>query len=78
MWRLRVVHTTGYAYKSPVTASYNEVRLTPPSNTRQNVVLNVQKLKGATPIIDAAVAQGKLRIVGAIYRLSDGHVELVA
>jgi transglutaminase-like putative cysteine protease len=40
MWRLRVVHTTGYAYKSPVTASYNEVRLTPPSNTRQNVVLN--------------------------------------
>ena len=40
MWRVRVVHTTGYAYKSPVTASYNEVRLTPRSNTRQNVILN--------------------------------------
>jgi transglutaminase-like putative cysteine protease len=40
MWRLRVVHTTGYAYKSAVTASYNEARLTPVSNTRQNVVLN--------------------------------------
>jgi transglutaminase-like putative cysteine protease len=40
MWRLRVVHTTGYAYQSPVTASYNEARLTPRSNTRQNVVLN--------------------------------------
>ena len=40
MWRMRVVHTTGYAYKSPVTASYNEARLTPRSNTRQNVVLN--------------------------------------
>jgi len=40
MWRVRVVHTTGYAYKSPVTASYNEARLTPRSNTRQNVILN--------------------------------------
>jgi transglutaminase-like putative cysteine protease len=40
MWRMRVVHTTGYVYESPVTASYNEARLTPRSNTRQNVVLN--------------------------------------
>jgi transglutaminase-like putative cysteine protease len=40
MWRLRVVHTTGYAYQSPVTASYNEARLTPRSDTRQNVILN--------------------------------------
>ena len=40
MWRLRVVHTTGYAYQSAVTASYNEARLTPRSTTRQNVILN--------------------------------------
>lgn len=40
MWRMRVVHTTGYAYPSPVTASFNEVRLTPRSDTRQNVILN--------------------------------------
>ncbi len=40
MWRLRVVHTTGYAYQSPVTASYNEARLTPRSDSRQNVILN--------------------------------------
>ena len=40
MWRLRIVHTTGYAYPSPVTASYNETRLTPRSNNRQNVILN--------------------------------------
>jgi transglutaminase-like putative cysteine protease len=40
MWRMRVVHTTGYAYKSAATASYNEARLTPRSNTRQNVILN--------------------------------------
>jgi len=40
MWRLRVVHSTGYAYKSPATASFNEARLTPRSDTRQNVILS--------------------------------------
>ena len=28
-WRIRVVHTTGYSYETPVRESYNEVRLTP-------------------------------------------------
>ncbi len=40
MWRMRVIHATGYAYKSPVTASFNEARLTPRSDSRQNVILN--------------------------------------
>ena len=40
MWRMRVLHATGYAYPSPATASYNEARLTPRSDSRQNVVLN--------------------------------------
>ncbi|AKN16670.1 transglutaminase family protein [Mycobacterium haemophilum] len=40
MWRMRVVHSTGYAYESPATASFNEARLTPRSNTRQTVILN--------------------------------------
>ena len=40
MWRLRVVHSIGYAYKSAVTASFNEARLTPRSDSRQNVILN--------------------------------------
>ena len=40
MWRLRLVHSTGYAYKSPATASYNEARLTPRSDNRQNVILS--------------------------------------
>ncbi len=40
MWRMRVVHATGYAYKSSVTASFNEARLTPRSDSRQNVILN--------------------------------------
>jgi transglutaminase-like putative cysteine protease len=37
---MRVIHATGYAYKSPVTASFNEARLTPRSDSRQNVILN--------------------------------------
>ncbi len=44
---------------------------------RENVILTVQNLKNATPIISAALEKGKIRIVGATYRLSDGHVELV-
>jgi len=40
MWRMRVLHATGYSYPSPATASYNEARLTPRSDSRQNVILN--------------------------------------
>ncbi|GEE02514.1 transglutaminase-like protein [Gordonia spumicola] len=36
--RLRVVHTTGYTYAGPATSSFNEARLTPHSDARQNVV----------------------------------------
>ncbi len=39
-WRMRVVHTTGYVYDEPVTGSFNEARLTPRADGRQNVVMN--------------------------------------
>ncbi|HSV64909.1 MAG TPA: transglutaminase family protein [Mycobacteriales bacterium] len=39
-WRVQVVHTTGYRYSSPVTLSFNEVRLTPRGDARQNLVVN--------------------------------------
>ena len=45
--------------------------------TRRNVIDNVAKLKAATPILSAAVDQGKLKIVGGVYRLGDGKVEMV-
>jgi carbonic anhydrase len=44
---------------------------------RQNVIDNVAKLRGAGPILSAAVEQGKLKVVGGIYRLQDGRVEMV-
>ncbi|MCA1453259.1 carbonic anhydrase [Bradyrhizobium sp. BRP22] len=45
---------------------------------RQNVIDNVSKLRSATPILSAAVEQNKLKIVGGIYRLSTGRVDLLA
>jgi carbonic anhydrase len=44
---------------------------------RQNVIDNVAKLKSATPILSAAVEQKKLRVVGGIYRLKDGEVDMM-
>ncbi len=39
-WRIRLVHSTGYSYESPVHESYNEVRITPRSDARQNVIVS--------------------------------------
>jgi carbonic anhydrase len=44
---------------------------------KQNVIDNVARLGSATPILSAAVEQGKLKVSGGIYRLGDGRVELV-
>src|ERR1700687_841780 len=45
---------------------------------RQNVIDNVAKLKSATPILGAAVEQKKLKVVGGIYRLSNGKTEMIS
>jgi carbonic anhydrase len=44
---------------------------------RQNVIDTVAKLKSATPILSAAVEENKLKVVGGIYRLKNGRVEMV-
>ena len=45
---------------------------------RHNVVLNVEKLKTTAPILNTSVDNKKLRIVGGIYKLASGRVELLA
>jgi hypothetical protein len=45
--------------------------------TRENVRRNVETLKTAGPIISAAVDSGQVKVVGGIYRLATGQVELV-
>ncbi|MFZ0502562.1 MAG: carbonic anhydrase [Chthoniobacterales bacterium] len=45
---------------------------------KQNVVLTVQKLQTAEPILSEAFNQKKLKIVGGVYDLKTGKVELVS
>jgi carbonic anhydrase len=44
---------------------------------RQNVIDNVGVLGSATPILSAAVEQHKLRVVGGVYGLRDGRVDMI-
>ena len=44
---------------------------------KENVILTVQKLQAASPILSEAVNQKKLRVVGGVYDLNTGKVELV-
>ena len=46
--------------------------------TDENVRRNVETLKGASPILSAAVAEKRLIIVGGVYRLATGQVEMIA
>jgi carbonic anhydrase len=43
---------------------------------RRNVALNVERLMTAKPIISKFVADGKVRVVGALYHLDTGKVEI--
>ena len=45
--------------------------------TRQNVVSNVQKLQTAEPILAGLVKAGRLGVVGGIYDLTTGQVEIL-
>ena len=45
---------------------------------KQNVIDTMAKLKSATPILSAAAEQGKLKVVGGIYRLRTGKIDMVA
>ncbi len=44
---------------------------------RRNVALNVEKLKSAAPILSAFVGDKKIQVVGGIYELKTGRVELL-
>jgi carbonic anhydrase len=46
--------------------------------TDENVRRNVAALKGASPILSAAVAETRLIVVGGVYRLATGQVEMIA
>ena len=45
---------------------------------KMNVVLNVEKLRTAGPILSEAVRGGKLKVAGGVYSLDTGRVTLIA
>lgn len=46
--------------------------------TKENVRLSVEALKSATPLLSAAVTDKRVKVVGGIYRLATGQVEIFA
>jgi carbonic anhydrase len=44
----------------------------------KNVALNVDKLKSATPILKSFVDDNKVHVIGGVYRLKTGKVELLS
>ncbi len=44
---------------------------------RRNVMLNVERLATAAPILNAFVDEKRIRVVGGIYKLESGKVELL-
>ncbi len=46
--------------------------------TKENIRLGVEALRTATPLLSAAVNDKRLKVVGGIYRLSTGQVEILA
>jgi carbonic anhydrase len=45
---------------------------------KANVLANMERLKAAAPIISAAVAEKKVAVVGGVYNLDDGRVDLLS
>jgi len=45
---------------------------------RRNVTLNVEKLKTGSPILKSFVEGKKMQVVGGVYQLRSGRVELLA
>lgn len=48
------------------------------ASTIENIKQNVRRLQEATPILSSAVRTGRVKVVGGLYSLDTGRVELVA
>lgn len=44
---------------------------------RENVLINVNKLRNATPVLRRRVQDGQLKVVGGVYDLETGQVEII-
>ncbi|UVL42518.1 carbonic anhydrase [Pseudomonas sp. B21-040] len=66
------------ALKASIEKVLKESGSLPANAVAQNVKDSVNKLKNASPILTDALSKGTLKIVGGIYRLASGKVDLVA
>jgi carbonic anhydrase len=44
---------------------------------KHNILMNVQKLKASAPILNRATFDKKIRVVGGLYRLESGQVDIL-
>jgi carbonic anhydrase len=65
------------AIKPAVDAAKNEKGDMLANAIRKNVAINVDKLKNAAPILKSFADDKKIRVVGGVYELATGRVELV-
>jgi len=65
------------AIKPAVKASLHEPGNLLINSTKANVLRNVKRLETASPILRDAIRSGRLKVVGAIYHLETGQVELL-
>jgi carbonic anhydrase len=71
--------------KPAVKEVFSRAYTTPPTSAEyldyaveENVRLNVEKLKKSGPVISKLVEDGKVKVVGAIYRLDTGRIDFLA
>jgi len=66
------------ALKGSIETVLKEPGSLPANAVTQNVKDSVKKLKNASPLLTDALSKGTLKVVGGIYRLASGKVELIA
>lgn len=47
------------------------------ASVRENVLMNVAKLKNSTPVLRRRVQSGHLKVIGGVYQLDTGRVEII-
>ena len=64
--------------KAPVEKALKQQGSLLENSIRENVLLNVEALRDSNPVLSGMVKENRLRVVGGIYDLATGRVEVLA
>ena len=64
--------------KAPVEKALKQQGSLLENSIRENVLLNVEALRNSNPVLSGMVKENRLRVVGGIYDLATGRVEVLA